>query len=216
MRGRILSYDGATGTGFIVGSSGVRYSFSKADLRRLARLEEDSTVEFHPDDDVAREIFVVRETASDIAAGPVRFGRFALAGAPSGGAGLSHHVRRALSVDYANFRTRARRKEYWGFVLFWFVAALLVVLAGLALDALLDRLDEPVAVFALPALFLLATLIPGLAVTVRRMHDIGLSGWFSLVFLLPYVGSLILLVMTLMPSQKHENRWGPAPEGIAV
>ena len=67
MRGRILSYDGATGTGFIVGSSGVRYSFSKADLRRLARLEEDSTVEFHPDDDVRD-----RRLAMRLAAGAVQ------------------------------------------------------------------------------------------------------------------------------------------------
>jgi uncharacterized membrane protein YhaH (DUF805 family) len=81
-------------------------------------------------------------------------------------------------------------------------------------DAALDNLDDtPVATIGLPVLLFLATIVPALAVTIRRLHDIGLSGWFYLVVFIPSVGSLIILVMTLMPSQKHENRWGPAPEG---
>jgi uncharacterized membrane protein YhaH (DUF805 family) len=54
---------------------------------------------------------------------------------------------------------------------------------------------------------------------VRRHHDVGLSGWFVLLFLLlsfVYVGSLILLVIALIPSQKHDNKWGPVPGGVPI
>jgi uncharacterized membrane protein YhaH (DUF805 family) len=51
-------------------------------------------------------------------------------------------------------------------------------------------------------------------VTVRRIHDLGLSGWFYLLVFVPYVGSLIIFVFTVMPTQKNENKWGPVPAGI--
>ena len=68
----------------------------------------------------------------------------------------------------------------------------------------------------LGCLFLLATFLPGLALVVRRQHDIGLSGWFYLLVLIPYVGGLIVFVFTLIPSQKHDNKWGPVPYGVKV
>ncbi|MDO8933008.1 MAG: DUF805 domain-containing protein, partial [Rhodocyclaceae bacterium] len=49
-----------------------------------------------------------------------------------------------------------------------------------------------------------------------RLHDIGLSGWFYLLVFVPSVGSLIIFVMTLIPSQKHDNKWGPVPHGIRI
>ena len=72
------------------------------------------------------------------------------------------------------------------------------------------------AVSVAAGLFFLATFIPSLAITVRRIHDIGLSGWFYLLILIPYIGGLIILVFTLVPSQKNDNKWGPVPEGIRV
>ena len=69
---------------------------------------------------------------------------------------------------------------------------------------------------ALTCLFVLATLVPGIAMTVRRQHDIGLSGWFFLLIFVPYLGNLIIFVFSLIPSQKHENRWGPVPAGVTV
>ena len=59
--------------------------------------------------------------------------------------------------------------------------------------------------------FLLATFLPGLGMTVRRLHDIGLSGWLYLVILIPTFGSLIILVFALIPTQARENKWGPVP-----
>jgi uncharacterized membrane protein YhaH (DUF805 family) len=54
-------------------------------------------------------------------------------------------------------------------------------------------------------------LIPVVAVTVRRLHDIGMSGWWALLLLVPYIGGLIVLVFTLLPGQPHANAHGPAP-----
>jgi len=62
----------------------------------------------------------------------------------------------------------------------------------------------------------LATIVPSIAITVRRQHDIGLSGWFYLLILLPYLGGMIIFVFSLIPSQKHENKWGPVPAGVRL
>ena len=70
-------------------------------------------------------------------------------------------------------------------------------------------------------LALLAGLVPGIAISVRRFHDIGLSGWFYLVMFvvgLLLAGSVMILaiVLGLIPSQKRENKWGPVPDGVEV
>jgi uncharacterized membrane protein YhaH (DUF805 family) len=51
---------------------------------------------------------------------------------------------------------------------------------------------------------------------VRRIHDMGLSGWFYLLVFVPYIGALIVFVFTLLPSQRQDNRWGSVPEGIRL
>ncbi|MDH4987164.1 DUF805 domain-containing protein [Aminobacter anthyllidis] len=126
----------------------------------------------------------------------------------------------AITINYASFRARARRKEYWGYYLFWAISVVALTAIGFGIDGALGRLDagmeEPIAGFALPGLFVLGTLLPSIAVTIRRIHDLGLSGWFYLLILLPYVGGLIIFVFTLIPSQKHENRWGPVPAGVRI
>ncbi|WP_411970872.1 DUF805 domain-containing protein [Mesorhizobium sp. BR1-1-13] len=60
----------------------------------------------------------------------------------------------------------------------------------------------------------LATFLPGLGTTVRRLHDIGLTGWLFPVILIPIIGSLIILVFALIPTQGRENQWGAVPAGV--
>jgi len=219
MRGDVIQYDEDLGLGFIEGGDGRRYAFEKSDLRRLAPLGKGTTVEFHAAGDRAREIFVVRAAQRPAAAVPSQFGRFAVnERAPS--TGLWSYFVSALTTNYATFRGRARRKEYWGFYLFWLIAAALLAIAGAAGDTLLGNMDmDPprmIATMVLPGLFVLATIVPGVAITVRRIHDIGLTGWLYLLILVPSVGGLIIFVFSLIPSQKHENKWGPVPDGIPV
>ncbi|MGF1451636.1 MAG: DUF805 domain-containing protein [Opitutales bacterium] len=118
---------------------------------------------------------------------------------------------------YAVFHGRARRKEYWLFTLF-------IVLVSIALTGLIAGLAgfEAFAAGELtgPALagqgvyyvFQLAILLPSLAVTVRRLHDIGKSGWWLLIVLVPLVGALVLLFFTIQDSQDRRNRHGPNPK----
>lgn len=224
MRGNVLHYDETQGFGFIAGADGNRYTFAREDLRRTTTTATGAEVEFQPSGGQARDVFAIQgqpvaSPAPAQAAVPQHFGRFA-AGATSPSTGLWGYFQRGLTENYANFRGRARRKEYWGFYLFWAIAAVALSAIGFAIDGSLGNLDagleEPVAGLALPGLFVLATLVPALAMTVRRVHDLGLSGWFCLLMLLPYVGGLITLVFSLLPSQKHENIWGPVPAGIMV
>ena len=109
--------------------------------------------------------------------------------------------------QYADFSGRARRTEFWMFFLF---TVLFSFACGL-IDGLSGTLNET-GVGVLGGLFALATLIPGIAVSVRRLHDIGRSGWFILIGLIPVVGSIVLLVFYFTDSQKSDNKWGVSPK----
>lgn len=111
--------------------------------------------------------------------------------------------------NYANFNGRARRKEYWMFALF---NILIVLGLSLIFGFIGSMIDMPALAFV-SYLYLLAVLVPSLAVTVRRLHDVGKSGWWVLLSLVP-LASLVILVFTVMDSQPGENQWGPNPKGI--
>jgi uncharacterized membrane protein YhaH (DUF805 family)/cold shock CspA family protein len=216
MRGEVLHYDDEQGFGFINGADGKRYAFERSDLRRLVPVGKGTVVEFQIDGANAREIFTIR---SDMrASAPANFGRDAVVAEPES-TGLWSYFVRALTSNYANFRGRARRKEYWSYVLFMTILLLIVVAVAIIFDGNAGNFggDEiPAATMTAAGLLVLATLIPGIALTVRRQHDIGLSGWFYLLILVPYVGGLIVFVFTLIPSQKHDNKWGPVPRGVRI
>jgi uncharacterized membrane protein YhaH (DUF805 family)/cold shock CspA family protein len=223
MRGEVLHYDEEQAFGFISGADGNRYTFERSDLRRPAPVSRGTRVEFRAEGDHARQIFLLRDACLPSTGGvktpasDAQFGRLATADQQET-ASLWGYFKRVMTVNYANFGGRARRKEYWGTILFWFVAVCLVAVVGFFIDVSFGNLDneEPYVSYALIALFILATFIPNLALTIRRQHDIGLSGWFYLLILIPYIGGLIIFVFTLIPSQKHENKWGPIPAGVRI
>ena len=105
---------------------------------------------------------------------------------------------------YATFSGRARRKEYWMFILFNMLVAfgVNVVDAVLGMEGLLG------------GLYSLAVLIPGWAVFTRRMHDIGKSGWWWLIGVVPLIGGIVLLVFMCKDSQPGDNAYGPNPKGM--
>ncbi|GGK10991.1 DUF805 domain-containing protein [Deinococcus malanensis] len=122
-----------------------------------------------------------------------------------------------LKHHYADFKGRARRREYWMFVLVNFIITVVLTtvdsLAGLRLG------EGPQTVGILSAVYALAVLIPGLALSVRRLHDTGRSGWWVLLALVPIVGAIVLLVFYVFESQPGSNKWGPNPKehgGVAA
>jgi len=113
----------------------------------------------------------------------------------------------AVLRKYSRFRGRSRRKEYWMFVLFHFLAIVLLV----AIDSFLfSRSVTPI--FPLTWLYLLGTFVPSLAVSVRRLHDIGKSGWWYLITVIPTIGTLVLIIFCLLDSEAGTNQYGANPK----
>ena len=113
---------------------------------------------------------------------------------------------------YAEFQGRAQRKEYWMFTLFNFLAMVLLGVVG----ALLGGGGEGGLGDVLQGLYGLGVLVPGIAVTVRRLHDIGKSGWWGLVALIPLIGSLILIYFAVKDSQPETNEYGPNSKAASI
>ena len=135
-------------------------------------------------------------------------------------AGLFGSFLRALTDDYANFRGRAPRREFWGFLLFAGIGLALLVALTAAGIAQSDFSSTATDVALSPLLFIgsgsvvlyvLALACPGIAVAVRRCHDAGLTGWLVCLNALPVLGTLVLLVMAALPGQAMANRYGPRP-----
>lgn len=111
-------------------------------------------------------------------------------------------VQRALTFNYCNFSGRASRSEYWWFALFSFILSCAIAVIFCWSDTV------EYIVSGLCSLYLL---LPGLGLSVRRMHDTGRSGWWILVNIIPVVGSLVFLYFAVQPSQTVVNKWGPEP-----
>jgi uncharacterized membrane protein YhaH (DUF805 family) len=109
---------------------------------------------------------------------------------------------------YVTFSGRARRKEYWMFALF----NLIFGIAALILDSILGSAVEDFGYGLFYGLFILAITIPALAVTVRRLHDIGKSGWWFFTGFIPIIGGIWLFVLTLTDSQPGDNQFGQNPK----
>ncbi len=106
------------------------------------------------------------------------------------------YFKECFTKNYANFKGRARRKEYWGFSLIYVVIYLALVFGlGLINDSLA----------AIGGIFALASLVPSIAVGVRRMHDVGKSGWFLLI-------PIYSLILAFTDGDKGSNEYGPDPK----
>ena len=108
-------------------------------------------------------------------------------------------------AKYATFEGRSSRSAYWWFYVF----LILVRIAGVVVDLALG--SYPI----IYGLVTLALFLPESAVTVRRFHDAGHSGWWFLIVLVPLIGAIVALVFTLQRSQPP-NKWGEGPDGRAA
>ncbi|MDT3557211.1 DUF805 domain-containing protein [Stenotrophomonas maltophilia group sp. msm1] len=112
---------------------------------------------------------------------------------------------------YAQFEGRANRREYWMFQLFLLIVSTVLMvplIAGLVMQS--DILG--IASIILFVVFWLATFVPVIAVTVRRLHDCNQSGWMYLLAFVPF-GGLVILVFALLPGTPQQNVYGPVPAG---
>ena len=128
------------------------------------------------------------------------------------GMGLLEIFKLTMTRNFANFSGRATRREYWMFQLASILLGFLFSFAFGTLSAVLMLIDNSYELVAilLPYLYPLATLIPSLGISVRRLHDAGLSGWTLLLGIIPFVGPIILLLFALRDSQRGTNAYGPS------
>ena len=111
--------------------------------------------------------------------------------------------------QYVDFSGRARRKEYWMFVLFNFVFSFVLGLLDTAFGW-----NSELGLGILGGIYSLCVFLPGLAVVVRRLHDVGKSGWFFLIILIPIVGAIWLIVLFCLDGQPGDNKYGPNPKEL--
>ncbi|MGC8465129.1 MAG: DUF805 domain-containing protein [Acidimicrobiales bacterium] len=107
--------------------------------------------------------------------------------------------------NYANFKGRSNRPEYW-----WFVLANLII--GLILGLVLGSSSS---ITLLSDLFELAILVPSVSLLVRRLHDTGRSGWWFFIGLIPILGQLVLLYFLVQPGVPGANQYGEVPQPLA-
>ena len=110
--------------------------------------------------------------------------------------------------QYVDFKGRARRKEYWMFFLFNMIFAIV----AMVLDNVLGLASPTVGYGIIYGIYAVATLLPSLAVGVRRLHDVGKSGWMVLIALIPLIGSIWLIVLLAKNGDTGENKYGADPK----
>ncbi|MCH1533586.1 MAG: DUF805 domain-containing protein, partial [Schleiferiaceae bacterium] len=113
--------------------------------------------------------------------------------------------------QYVDFKGRARRAEYWNFVLISFLISIALSLIDVFAFGINPMAGES---GLLSNLYSLAIILPSLGVTVRRLHDVGKSGWFILIALIPIIGLIWLLILFFTDSKPDENKWGPSPKAV--
>ncbi|TRX23614.1 DUF805 domain-containing protein [Flavobacterium franklandianum] len=116
--------------------------------------------------------------------------------------------KKVVFENYANFNGRARRSEYWYFTL----ANIIVCIIAMIIDKVAGLNFEPLPYGWLYLANSLLVIVPGLAVTVRRLHDLGKSGWFFFIILIPLIGSIWLLVLFCTEGDQGTNSYGPDPK----
>ena len=112
--------------------------------------------------------------------------------------------------QYADFSGRARRKEYWIFSLINYIIIFFLYILQIVMIEGTLWLIFPIIFF----LYAVAVFLPGLAVNIRRLHDIGKSGWWYLIYLIPIIGAIWLTVLMCLDSEPGENQWGENPKEI--
>lgn len=112
---------------------------------------------------------------------------------------------------YAVFQGRSRRKEYWFFALFNIIISIVLSF----IDVAAGIFSPATGIGLLSGLYALIILIPGISVTVRRLHDTGRTGWWLFIVFIPVIGLIVLLVFMVLDSDSTENAYGANPKSLS-
>lgn len=122
-------------------------------------------------------------------------------------------VESCMIKKWSTISGRASRSEYWWFTLFITIAGLAIGIVCVLLAVAMAAKENYAVLFGamlglLGIMFTVAILPPSICVSVRRLHDIGRSGWWYLINAVPYIGGIVFFIFTLLPSQPEENEYG--------
>lgn len=217
MKGKILDFSIQTNTGIISAEDGKRYSFVGTEWKEQPVPVRGNSVDFELNEQgQATGVYL------EMAAVPVKATVSAQANTLNLSPAAQENLDKAKQVfnkiekgagnyenailtcfkKYAVFSGRARRSEFWYFQLF-------CLLGNLIFSFWVSK-SETTEILGL--IFFLVTLLPTLAVTVRRLHDLGRSGWLILVALIPFIGVLVVLFWATQEGNPDHNQYGPSPK----
>ena len=113
----------------------------------------------------------------------------------------------SVLTNWNNYSDRACRSEFWYFTLAALLISLIISIIEIATGMLESGSDE---IGILSIIYLLLLIPPSISVTARRLHDRGWSGWWQLLYL-TIIGTLVIIVLTVLPATEDENKWGRNP-----
>lgn len=131
--------------------------------------------------------------------------------------GFIENFKNCVVYKYADFEGRASRGEYWRFMLSYQLIVAIILFICAAISCVTPVSGTTGVALGLVALFILSIgfIIPGVAVAVRRLHDVGWSGWPVLLVLVPFVGIPVVLILMALPGKTVSNRFGN-PTGTEI
>lgn len=131
--------------------------------------------------------------------------------------GLIENFKNCVVHKYADFEGRASRGEYWHFMLIYQLIVAIILFICVAISYVTPVSGTTGVSLGLVILFVLSIgfIIPGVAVAIRRLHDVGWSGWPILLALVPFVGIPVVLILMALPGKTVSNRFG-APTGTEI
>ncbi len=114
----------------------------------------------------------------------------------------------AITHKYTDFSGRARRAEYWMFTLIYSIIRIVLVIISL----MIENETAYLVIRMIDAIFSLAIIIPTISITVRRLHDIGKSGYWYFISFITLIGGIWMLILLVTDSDYGTNEWGPNPK----
>ncbi|MGE8652338.1 MAG: DUF805 domain-containing protein [Acinetobacter gandensis] len=198
MKGQILDYSIQTNLGIITTDDQKRYEFTGAEWRGQNTPKRGDHVDFDINPEgKAVQVFTALSSSNPIYNLTEQLDKISNQDQAESQFNMIDWFVKCLK-NYANFTGRARRKEFWFFTLVQFI----ILIIAQIIDSVIGT------EFVLYALIVLALLIPSLAVSVRRLHDLSKSGWWYLIALIPLIGAIILIIWFATETKAEVNQWG--------
>ncbi|WP_211271277.1 DUF805 domain-containing protein [Moraxella pluranimalium] len=230
MKGKILDFSVAQGGGLILSSDGTRYLFNADQWHGQSLPKAGQDVDFNIDDthkaiDIYPDVYAMPAQSQTVAkldeignkVGD-SFNKFATdinnslvkINSKETPATFVDYAVQTVTKNYANFNGRVRRKEYWGTMLVYMIVAVILSM----LMNITFWISEYLSYFfvLVASIFYLAMIVPIIALTVRRLHDVDKSGWWYFISLVPLIGGIWLLILLCTEGTRGENQFGADPK----